>query len=106
MLGFRPESIAHTWLDSACSTSALSCTCFGYALSVQAGHTAARVQARNPLKSCIDNDTHTVDGDTRLSNVRCQYYLPLSWWGGINRSPLLIQVELAVKRAKKYVRLK
>ncbi|GLO22134.1 hypothetical protein PPUJ20188_55320 [Pseudomonas putida] len=106
MLRLRPESIAHTGLDSTCPTCSLSCTSLGYSLSIESRHPTTRIEAWNPLKTGIEHDPHTVDGDTGLSDVCGQHNLPLSCRCRINRSPLLTQIELTMKGAKKNVTLK
>ncbi|MNJ33844.1 hypothetical protein D3C77_285340 [compost metagenome] len=103
MLGLGPQSITHPRLKATGTTGTLGGAGSGDTLGVEAGHAAARVEARHTRQAGIDHHAHAINGQAGLGNVGRQHHLAFTGRRGINGRTLGIELQFAVQGAQQNV---
>ncbi|MCY1285500.1 hypothetical protein D9M70_344420 [compost metagenome] len=103
VLRLRPEPVTGAGLQAPGTAGALGGGGAGYALGVQPGHAAGRVEARHPLQAGVHHHAYAIDGQAGLGDVGGQHHLALARRRRLDGGTLGGQVQVAVQRAEQDV---
>ncbi len=95
-----PQAKADTGLGPARAAPALIRGGARHAHSLEPRHTNVRLEAWNPRKAAVDDDTHAFDGDRGLGNRGREHDLTQALRCGLERKVLRFFVHRAVKGSK------